>query len=58
VQAALTQREETLTQRQAWLLLDLGIALWFDVSGEVFFVLPATALAATPLLLSAPAFKR
>ncbi len=37
-----------------WVGLDLAIALWFGVFGEVVFVLAALVLAAIPLVLARP----
>lgn len=39
-----------------WVALDLMIALWFGVSGEVVFVLVALFVGLLPLVLSAPLF--
>ena len=38
----------------AWAALDVAIALWFGVTGEVAFVLCAFAAAAIPLVLARP----
>ena len=41
-----------------WGLLDLAIALWFGVTGEVIFVLAATTFGVLPLVYSTSIFWR
>lgn len=41
-----------------WVSLDLVIALWFGVAGEVMFVLAALFVGALPLLLATPHFQK
>ena len=41
-----------------WVSLDLVIALWFGVTGEVMFVLAALFVGALPLLLAIPHFQK
>lgn len=39
-----------------WITLDIGIAAWFGVGGELAFVVPVAVLLAIPLIVTRPAF--
>ncbi len=41
----------------AWSSIDIGVALWFGVWGEVVFVLSALVAALVPLMIAAPLFR-